>query len=107
MAVSRLTRSLMLTLAVLGCTAVVPSLAAAVTVCASGCDATTIAGGIAAANPGDTVTVAAGTYDEPVISVNKSVTLLGANAGTPGDGVRAAESVVGQGGFYVTFPAVT
>jgi hypothetical protein len=55
-----------------------PALAAStITVCASGCDATTIAGGIAAASDGDTVSIAAGHYREQ-LDVNKSVSLVGA-----------------------------
>lgn len=54
--------------------------AATKTVCPIGCDATTITGGIAAASNGDTITVAAGMYNEDV-TVNKSVTILGAGIG--------------------------
>jgi VCBS repeat-containing protein/parallel beta-helix repeat protein len=54
----------------------------AVTVCPSGCDATTIQGGVTAAAPGDTVEVAAGTYEEDV-TVNKAALILeGDGAGT-------------------------
>ncbi|PCJ95846.1 MAG: hypothetical protein COA45_11710, partial [Zetaproteobacteria bacterium] len=46
-----------------------------------------------AAYTGATVNVAAGTYAEDV-NVYKEVTLLGANAGTPGSDARVAESIV-------------
>jgi len=42
---------------------------------------------------GDTINVAAGTYNERV-TVNKPLTLLGANAGIPGYGTRGPESIV-------------
>ena len=45
---------------------------------------------------GDTIMVAAGTYNENV-AVNKAVILLGANAGVDGRGVRGAESIVNGG----------
>lgn len=55
----------------------------------SGCYAT-IQAAITAASPGDTITVAAGTYNESNITVNKSVTILG-NPGdaNPGPGSNA------------------
>jgi hypothetical protein len=55
--------------------------AAAVTVCPSGCAFSQIAPAIAAANPGDTITVAAGHYDGG-FTIDKSVKLVGAGAGT-------------------------
>jgi parallel beta-helix repeat protein/VCBS repeat-containing protein len=66
-------------LVVLACAAFAAPASAVTTVCSSGCDATTIQGGVNAAPPGDTVTVAAGTYDEDV-TVNKTLTLQGAGA---------------------------
>jgi len=55
--------------------------AGTVTVCSSGCDSTTIQGAVALASSGDTITVAAGTYVEDV-TVDKTLTLLGAGAGS-------------------------
>lgn len=46
----------------------VPSLAATYTVCASGCDYTTIQGAVNVAVAGDTVSVGAGTYAESVVT---------------------------------------
>ena len=54
---------------------------------------TTIQAAIDAANSGDTIIVAAGSYEEEVI-VDKPLTLLGANAGIPGTGTRGPESIV-------------
>jgi homoserine acetyltransferase len=49
------------------------------TVCASGCDYTRIKSAIAASTTldGDTLTIAAGTYTEPGIVVDKSLTFQG------------------------------
>jgi hypothetical protein len=62
------------------------------TVCASGCDYTSIKAAIAASTTvdGDTLAVAAGVYTEPGITVNKSLTLLGEEAATTI--VQAAEA---------------
>lgn len=52
------------------------------TVCASGCDHTSIQAAIDAATAGDTINVAAGTYaPTATINVNKAVTLIGAGQG--------------------------
>jgi hypothetical protein len=66
------------------------------TVCAVGCNSTTIQGAINMASNGDTIQVAAGTYPESV-NVNKTLTLLGAQANNDArtrSGAPATESVV-------------
>jgi nitrous oxidase accessory protein NosD len=57
--------------------------AATRTVCPSGCTSTTIQGAVNAADPGDMVTVAAGSYNEDV-SIPKMLTLQGAGTGAGG-----------------------
>lgn len=63
------------------------------------CDATvsdgdSIGDAVDAASPGDTICVAAGTYDEDVTVDVDGVTLEGPNAGTAGDGDRGDEATV-------------
>jgi len=55
--------------------------AATLTVCPSGCAFSQIAPAIAAANPGDTIKVGAGTYDGG-FTIDKSLKLVGAGAGS-------------------------
>ena len=61
----------------------------------------TIGAGVTAAAPGATVVVCPGTYAENVV-INKSLTLEGNNAGTPGTGSRSAETLVVPGSNNVT-----
>ena len=65
----------------------------------------TIQAGINAAANGDVIEVCAGTYAENV-TVNKSLTLRGANFGTAGCGTRNSESVV-QGEFILAANGIT
>ena len=55
--------------------------AATHSVCPSGCDYTSIQAAIDAADPGDTIEVHSGTYNENV-NVNKQLILMGADTGT-------------------------
>ena len=63
----------------------------------SGAPLATITAGVTMVAPGGTVHVAAGTYNETV-TVSKSLSLLGANAGTtPNGGTRGSESIISGG----------
>lgn len=68
----------------------------------------TISAAIAAAQPGDVINVAAGTYTED-ITIAKNITLKGPNAGISGTGTRVAEAVLSNskvnfnGAFTSTF----
>jgi hypothetical protein len=66
--------------------------AATVTVCSSGCAFSQIAPAIAAANPGDTIKVGAGTYDGG-FTIDKSLQLVGAGA---------AATIISGGGPVIT-----
>lgn len=84
-----------------------PAAAATVTVCATGCDATTIQAAVNAANPGDTITVAAGTYTE-VVSINKAdLVLQGARAGVDARGRTGAETIIFQGQLQLAANGIT
>ncbi|MEY3025950.1 MAG: hypothetical protein RLZZ238_847, partial [Planctomycetota bacterium] len=54
---------------------------------------TTITAGVSFASAGDTITVAAGDYSES-LTLSKSLTILGANAGVAGGAVRGDESTL-------------
>ncbi len=58
-----------------------PASAATNTVCAAGCDYSTITAAVSAAAAGDTISIEAGTYPENSILVDKPLTLVGAGAG--------------------------
>jgi hypothetical protein len=101
----------LLALAAAGVTSAQAS-AATLTVCPSGCAFNQIDPAIAAANPGDTIKVAAGHYDGG-FTINKSVKLVGAGAGstiiegggpviTIGQAFAASEPTVTIDGVTVT-----
>ncbi|MBN1761620.1 MAG: right-handed parallel beta-helix repeat-containing protein [Methanomicrobia archaeon] len=79
------------------------SAATTYTVCASGCDYTSIQAAVNAANPGDTIIVHDGTYTENVV-VNKSLMIRSQN-GAAVTTVQAADT--GDIVFYVTADDVT
>lgn len=54
----------------------------------------TIQAAISAANDGDVIVVPAGTFNE-TLTIDKSVTILGANQGKAATGARSAETIVG------------
>jgi hypothetical protein len=62
---------------------------------------TTIQAAINAANPADVIEVAAGTYNE-VITINKSLTLKGPNAGISGYASRVSEAQVRDGKLTIS-----
>ncbi len=66
----------------------------------------TIQAGVNAANAGDTVLVLDGTYAETTVTLDRAVSLTGANAGTAGTSSRGAESTL-LGTFVVASDDVT
>jgi len=71
--------------------------AATITVCASGCNFVNIQDAVNAASSGDTIEVAAGTYDENIV-IGKSLTVRGANAGIAATETRGSESIINAQG---------
>jgi hypothetical protein len=67
---------------------------------------TTIQAAVTSAISGDTIQVCAGTYKENV-TINKSLTLNGANAGVAGNAVRGAESIILTNGNQLNVVTVT
>lgn len=65
----------------------------------------TIQDAVNGSQDGDTICVPSGVFSE-VVAVNKSVTILGANAGVPGTGMRGAESDL-EGAFIISADGVT
>jgi Ca2+-binding RTX toxin-like protein len=65
----------------------------------------TIQAAVNASQNGYSVNVAAGTYNETV-TVNKDITIVGSNAGTPGTGARGAEAVI-DGGVHMNAAGAT
>jgi Ca2+-binding RTX toxin-like protein len=65
----------------------------------------TIQAAVNAAANGNTIRLAAGTYNETV-TVDKNVAIEGPNVGSPGTGPRSAEAIV-NGGLYINADGVT
>jgi hypothetical protein len=83
--------------------------AANISVCASGCDQTSVAAAVAAAAGGDTIVMAAGTYAANIgIPANLVLTLQGAGAGvTILDGGGLGPVLIVDAGATVTLESVT
>jgi surface glycoprotein (TIGR04207 family) len=60
-------------------------------------DGESIQSAINGANPGDTIIVEAGTYDESVTVNVSDITVEGPNTGTSGDGTRSTEATIEHG----------
>ena len=82
--------------------------AADITVCASGCDYTTIQAAVDAANPGDTIIVHDGTYTENVL-VNKRLTIQSLNGAllTTVQAASASDHVFNVTADHVTISGFT
>jgi hypothetical protein len=83
--------------------------AATISVCASGCDQTSVAAAVAAAAGGDTIVIAAGTYAANIeIPANLVLTLQGAGAGVTNlDGGGQGPVLIVDAGATVTLESVT
>jgi hypothetical protein len=90
---------------VLACLGAEGAGAATVKVCPSGCAFSQIAPAIAAASPGDTIQVAAGTYDGG-FTIDRSVKLVGAGAGSTMIKGGGPVMTIGQA-FAVSEPTVS
>lgn len=98
-----------LTLSAIFLLSLCPALARAsnISVCPSGCDQTTIAAAIAAANSGDTITIGAGTYPFNV-EIGKNLTLQGSgSASTILDGGNVGTAMIVDPGTTVTLQGAT
>lgn len=98
---------------VLGLNVITAAPAAAATTINVPGDYATIQAAIDSASPGDTIVVAAGTYDEMVVLDKDGLTLQGANAGihpvvgvhpTETAGVRGPETILSHNGLYAIKP---
>ncbi len=81
--------------------------AATITVCASGCDHTTIAAAVTAATAGDIIQINDAVHTESDISINKDLTIQGANHLIPAPIVQAAATPGGSLDRVFKVPAGT
>jgi hypothetical protein len=85
-----------------------PSYAATLTVCASGCNDTTIAAAIAAASAGDTISIKDAVHTEANITVSKDLTIKSEGAaGTAVDGGASGTVFTISGGVTATIQDMT
>src|SRR5712692_8996698 len=99
---------LLLTLLAFSLTPASPSYAATLTVCASGCNSTTIAGAIVAASAGDTISILDAVRTEANITVNKNLTIQGQGAAnTAVDGNAAGSVFIINNGVTATIQDMT
>ena len=71
------------------------------TVCPSGCDYSTIANALAAANNGDLIDIAFGDYTESNLIINKDVTIQGGDVNATRIQAASAENTAGAGRIFV------
>ena len=79
----------------------------AITVCASGCEHTSIQDAIDAASDGDTVTVEAGNYSGELVITKADLTLQGAQAGVDARSRSGDESVITAGRIQLSASNIT